>query len=283
MFKSSQLKKTSLALSLSLAFATVSTFATEHKSQVGGVGCQLAFQIDNETFERHTKKSNQFIYSDRYCINEESSRQLVEKELLPSRTQVRQLISRYKKAYHSLSTTSQKVSFVDAFLYRASKVHHLSLSDSDFRVDSLTLVISSSNAPYKLVSGYALPLFVGEPINKETLKTFSRQLSVNVNSPTSSFTTELVEYVLAGGDMPAIDTANSILRSLAYANSDGETDDENSSEDEEHRAWAEEQAEGWGDDWNWKWANDEVEEWIVLENSDTGQVVEAYHFSPSGD
>ena len=46
--------------------------------------------------------------------------------------------------------------------------------------------------------------------------------------------------------------------------------------------WWIQQADGWGDDWDFFWEEDEDEEWIVLFNEE-GDVEEAYHFSPKAD
>ena len=242
---------------ISTIFIAKDTIANEKSVQLPNYMCNSKHLITPDSFDIKTKNAHQFIFSDRYCINETIERDSINISTLPSLKTVRKIIQRYKEVYDTLESSDEKVAFVDLFLHMASQQHYISLNDTGYKKDSISIIISSSSVSKKSVSGYQLSLFQNNIINKEISKTYSNLLSRTDAITHSSDLIYMVNYVLEGSSKKSLKLSDSSITPLrmAYAGGGDDEDDdfvdEWEEEDEEYRDWAEEQAEGWGEDWQY--------------------------------
>jgi len=242
-------------LILCVIFATSYVTANETVTQQTTYKCDLKHIINANTFDQKNKGVNQFIYSNRYCINEPSSRDIIKKSILPTRTDVRRIVKRYKEVYNTLEKTNEKVAFVDLFLQVASQKHHISLNNEGYKKDSIRIILSSYNPSNRTVSGYYLSLFQDDKIDKKISTFYAKYLSKMNAETRSSDLINIINYVLDGNSKKLLESSSLLPAPLRVTYT-------------------------WGGEWEYYWDENESEEWLVMENSETSEVVSAYYFSP---
>ncbi|WDE06472.1 hypothetical protein SG34_006010 [Thalassomonas viridans] len=278
--------KNLLSLILCAGFTLLATPNTMAYQQVNELKCNSASKLTKADFAANLSHNHQFLLSNKYCINNMAARQSIDKSSLPERTEVRNLIKRYKETYRTLNNANDKIAFVDLFLRKASQAYSITLNDEVTKGEPVKIIFNSLSKNKERVSGYALALFQNELQNNKLSATDLEQLSRLTTNSASQKISDAVKYVLEGSPKKQLTKSEQLIKPSLLSFKEGETDDDevcdDECQDEEYRDWAEEQADGWGDDIDYWWDEntESGEEWLTIRDNDTGEEWDAYHFTP---
>lgn len=159
--------------------------------------CSLPEAIYAQTIpsEQRIAPHHTFSYADKYCLLALHAKNRAIKPSLASRKLYSELDKRYIEAYSSLAAQEDKAAFVDLFLVKSSRNHHVRVADGHNIQREPGIVFTFADT-HVLRINIKLNLFPGESVqDKYSLLALLNQLSEQ-NTVDRKFA-DLVDYVIS--------------------------------------------------------------------------------------